>query len=53
LADFEAVAVMSVEAHVWLTGGAMIWLVCTGLALSGALETVGAILDTNFCWACR
>ena len=36
-----------------LTGGAMIWLVCTGLALSGALETVGALLNTNFCWACR
>lgn len=51
MADFEAVAVKRIKAHVWLTGGAMIWLVCTGLALSSALETVGAILDTNFCWA--
>ena len=37
----------------WLAGAAMIWLGRAGLALRGALETAGALLDANFCWAFR
>ena len=37
----------------WLTGAAAIWLGRAGLALRSALETAGALLDANFCWAFR
>ena len=37
----------------WLAGAAVIWLSRAGLALRGALETAGALLDANFCWAFR
>jgi len=37
----------------WLAGAAVIWLGRAGLALRGTLETAGALLDANFCWAFR
>ena len=37
----------------WLAGAAVMWFGCAGLALRSTLETAGALLDANVCWAFR